>query len=133
MTLIHIALIADSENNVYLTSPLHASEFVISDRFNHPQQFEERANPHHIIVIDTEIAGMDVLSAIKMLISKSIQAKIIVICTKPDVHQAREWIQVGVTGIILRHEISSNFIYFVRTVYAGHIVISPVILKQLLA
>jgi len=130
---IHIALITESENATRLTSVIPASELMITGQFNHPQQVEDTANIHDIIVIDSEATSGSVLSTIKKLVSTVSHAKIIVICKNPEVQQVRKLIQAGVTGVILQDELSNRFTYIARTVYAGQIAISPTILKQLLA
>jgi DNA-binding NarL/FixJ family response regulator len=129
---IHIALITESENDTRLTSIISPSELMITGQFNHPQQIEDNANIHDIIVIDSETVRESVLSTIKKLVSKVSHAKIIVICKNPEVQQVRTLIQAGVTGVILQDELSNRFTYIARTVYAGQIAISPTILKKLL-
>lgn len=127
-----IALMADSETNLYLTSVLFGAESTLIYRFNHPQQLEDDPRVYDIIIVDTTIQSLDVMSAIKSLLITSSQSKVIAICTEPNIEQARNLIRMGVTGVLLRNELTNSFTYLAQTVYAGRIVISPSILTQLL-
>ena len=133
MAYIRIAVILNSENDSLLSSKFCRSDLIIATQFNHPSEFEETTIAHDIIVVDTDISGINPLSAIKMLVQKSSHAKIIAICSKPDIKQTRSFLGAGVTGIFLRDEMTCGFAYIAKTVYAGHIVISPLILKAFIA
>jgi len=132
MKRIRIALMVSHQNENRFAPLLHRPEFVISGRYCHPRQFDERPESHDIIVVDTDIVGISAARAIEMILTKTSTSKVIAICTIPDIEQARTLIQVGVTGILLNHELTSRFAYTVRTVHAGHIVISPLIMKKFL-
>ncbi len=132
MKRIRIALMVSPQNENRFAPLLHRPEFVISGRFCHPHQFEKMPDSHDIIVVDTDIVGISAARAIEMMLAKTADSKIIAICTIPDIEQARTLIQVGVTGILLKHELTNRFAYTIRTVHAGHIVISPLIMKKFL-
>ena len=129
---IRIALMVSSKNEGRFASLLNRSEFIISGRFNHPRHIDEVVDSHDIVVVDTGIVGISAARAIETLLVKASHAKIIAICTMPDIEQARTLIQFGVTGILLSHELTTRFTHSIRTVHAGHIVISPLIMKKFL-
>jgi len=133
MKLIRIALILNTNNNLQFASIFSPFDKIITSQFNHPQQFDETIYSPDIIVVDTDIAETSALGIIKMLIEKSPHAKIIAICTQPDVDQARALIKIGVTGIFLSNELTCGFAHVAKTIYMGRIVISPQILKQMIA
>lgn len=132
---IRIMVVTDANNISSLKYVSHFPEMIVTLFLKHPQQLKTSNIDWQcdIAIIDMPLTMIDMSDTINVLKQQHKDMEIIVICPQIDSHQARILINMGVKGILLKQELADNFIQYVQTVHAGKVVISPTILKELLA
>jgi len=63
--------------------------------------------------------------------AKVTRTRIVAICSHPDRAMAQQLMRIGVTGVLLRHELHMGFTHTVNTIQSGRLVISPAIIHNI--
>ncbi len=121
-----IAFISDYQNNVTMMPEIA--------RLNTPQPRETPdRRVFDIIIVDVTTANTKTLGTIKSLIAEFPYTKIIITCSHLDSDSAQLLINSGVSGIMSRHELTDSFLHFIRSIYDGRIVISPMFMQAFIS
>lgn len=85
-----------------------------------------------VIVVDISMPNLNGLEAIRLLQKRGIQAKIIVLTMHSSVDFAVQALQLGVSGYVLKVDVSEELSRAIKEALAGRLYISPSITKDVM-
>ncbi len=84
-----------------------------------------------IVVINTEHVDSARFAAIDMLVRKTPFTRIVILCPQLTADQVRAVISIGVTGVLLHHDMNENFYDLAHLILRGKIVLSRSLMQDL--
>jgi len=125
---IQIAFINNADSHINPMSSYILSDNMDVDWFNHPQQLQD--DVYDIVFVDMSLPDINT-DTLSTLLSQSTRTRWVAICAYPDPELAQQLMRIGVTGVVLRHELHMGFQHLIHTLHGGRLVISPAIIQHL--
>jgi DNA-binding NarL/FixJ family response regulator len=84
-----------------------------------------------VVVLDYSMHGMDCETAIRQILSKSSQSRILVLTVHENIHYAVKALEAGAHGFILKAAAVDELVKGIRAVHSGRVYVSPQISEKI--
>lgn len=92
----------------------------------------ERLRPD-FVVTDLSMPGLTGIEALRRLKSRRLDTKVIVLTMHADPELAREAIQAGASGFVLKHAAPQELVTAIQEAMQGHVYLTPALTREVLA
>lgn len=92
----------------------------------------ERLRPD-FVVTDLSMPGLTGLEALRFLRSRRLNTKVIVLTMHADAELAREAIEAGASGFVLKHAATQELVTAIHEVLQGRVYLTPALTREVLA